>query len=89
MAGIEDIVRKIVREEVRAALAEWVQALPEQEAKAGGELLSVPSAAEVLGVAESTLRNWRADRKDPPAVRVGRLVKYRRGDLEEWVAAQR
>ena len=51
-----------------------------------GRLLSLKEAAVYLDVAEATLRDWRVDRKGPPAVKFGRLVKYRREDLDQWVS---
>lgn len=51
-------------------------------------LLSLREAADVLGVKEATLRDWRVDRKGPPAVKYGRLVRYRPSDLDQWIADQ-
>lgn len=51
-----------------------------------GRLLSLREAATYLDVKEATLRDWRVDRKGPPAVKYGRLVKYRREDLDQWIA---
>lgn len=47
-------------------------------------------AADLIGFSPSTLQKWRHF-KDPGApafVRVGRSVRYRVADLEEWAAAQ-
>jgi predicted DNA-binding transcriptional regulator AlpA len=36
-----------------------------------------------------TLRRWRLEHGySPPTVRVGRFVRYRRSDVEAWIAAQ-
>lgn len=51
-----------------------------------GRLLSLREAAVYLDVAEATLRDWRVDRKGPPAVKYGRLVKYRVADLDQWIS---
>ena len=42
-------------------------------------------AAEYLGVAVGTLRNWTSARYVPFARR-GRVVRYRREELDEWLA---
>jgi len=48
------------------------------------ELLDTKEAAEFLGIKKSTLYEWVIQRKIPH-IKVGRLVKFRRKDLEEWL----
>ena len=48
-------------------------------------LWSVADVAEYLGVPVKTLYQWRYMREGPPALRVGRHVRYRRRDVERWV----
>ncbi|NJL71925.1 MAG: helix-turn-helix domain-containing protein [Candidatus Competibacteraceae bacterium] len=51
------------------------------------ELLSRKEAASYLGVAEQTLAIWKCTRRyNLPCVKVGRLVKYRRADLDKFIA---
>ena len=40
-----------------------------------------------LNVPEGTLRNWRYHRKGPKYVRVENHVRYRRRDVEQYLAA--
>lgn len=51
-------------------------------------LLTVREAARELRLAPATLTKWRA-RKQPqlPFVRLGRCVRYRRVDLDAYIAA--
>lgn len=42
------------------------------------------AAAGYLGCSEATLRLWRAQGRGPKWFHVGRLVKYRKTDLDEW-----
>lgn len=52
-------------------------------------LLSRKEAADFLGVKEVTLAIWKCtQRNDLPVVKVGRLAKYRYGDLLEFVERQ-
>jgi excisionase family DNA binding protein len=53
------------------------------------ELLLTPKeAAEFLGVPSGTLAQWRSERRGPPYIKLeDRLVRYRRSDLEEYLAA--
>ena len=51
------------------------------------DLLTAIEAAEFIGVQVQTLAVWRTTgRYSLPFVRVGRLIKYRRSDLEKWLA---
>ena len=49
-------------------------------------LLSRKEAADYLGVKEVTLAIWKSTKRYPiPVVKVGRLARYRFGDLLEFV----
>jgi predicted DNA-binding transcriptional regulator AlpA len=49
--------------------------------------LRTPEAAEFLGVAPATLEKWRYERSDgPPFRKLGTVVVYDLGDLEQWLA---
>jgi excisionase family DNA binding protein len=49
-------------------------------------LLDTQAASDLLGVEPRTLEGWRLRGGGPPYVKVGRLVRYRRADLDRWVA---
>lgn len=50
------------------------------------ELLSIPDLQDLLGgVARRTVIGWRDRGILPPALKVGRLVRWRRGDIEAWI----
>jgi len=54
---------------------------------AEGPLWTPPQAASFLGVAVQTLAVWRSYRRhNLPYVKVGNLVRYRKSDLEKWLA---
>jgi hypothetical protein len=42
-------------------------------------------AAKYLGVSEAWLRKARQDKADPPYVRIGRTIIYRKADLDEFL----
>jgi excisionase family DNA binding protein len=44
-------------------------------------------AAEYLRSSESTLAKKRLNGDGPPFVRIGRAIRYRRSDLDAWMAA--
>ncbi len=50
-----------------------------------GELLNSEQAANVLGVRPQTLACWRLYGKGPAFAKIGRLVRYDRRTLEDWV----
>jgi excisionase family DNA binding protein len=50
------------------------------------KLLSRDEAADLLGVSKGTLEVWACtDRYDLPFVKIGRLAKYRRADLNKFI----
>jgi excisionase family DNA binding protein len=52
------------------------------------ELLDENGAAAYLRLKRQTLSAWRCHHQGPPFVRVGRLVRYRKGDLDAWLDKQ-
>jgi excisionase family DNA binding protein len=50
-------------------------------------LLTIQEAAELLRVKRSTLYTW-VHRHQIPSQKVGKLVRFHRGDLEGWLKAQ-
>lgn len=52
-------------------------------------LLTPQEVATRLGVSTTTLSTWRCTKRYPlPYVKVGRLVRYRHGDVEAFEAAR-
>jgi len=50
------------------------------------ELLTRREAAAYIGVSEQTLAIWKcSSRYDLPVIKVGRLVKYRRSELDAFL----
>jgi excisionase family DNA binding protein len=45
--------------------------------------------ADYLQVAVGTLRRWRTEGTGPPALRVGRTIRYRRSDVDRWLERER
>lgn len=53
------------------------------------DLLTEAEAAEMLGMAKGTLRNWRHSGQGPKYLIVGaRVIRYRTSDLLEFVERQ-
>lgn len=57
---------------------------PEASAASGG-LVDRVQAAEVLMVKPATMADWALKGFGPPMVKIGRLVRYRRSDLEKYL----
>lgn len=51
------------------------------------EALNPRQAARYLGCQDSTLRAWRASGFGPGFYRLGRLIRYRRAELDRWITA--
>ena len=41
-----------------------------------------------LGISSVTATKWRAKAEGPPFIKVGRLVRYRRTDVDAWLASR-
>lgn len=55
----------------------------------GADLLDDHAAAELLDVSPGTLSVWRSTgRYALPFLKIGRKVRYRRADLEAWIAGR-
>ena len=53
------------------------------------KLLTRREAADFLGLRAQTLATWAMTGKyNLPTIKVGRSVRYRRSDLERWLAAR-
>jgi excisionase family DNA binding protein len=51
--------------------------------------LSTTDAANYLGITTGTLNVWRCTKRyQIPYIKVGRLVKYRRSDLDTWLESR-
>lgn len=56
---------------------------------AAPEYLSTREAARYTGYSPLTLRQWRHEGDGPPHCGEGRRVRYRRADLDAWLATNR
>ena len=56
---------------------------------AAEQLLTVDEVAALLQVPKSTLYYWRYQRQGPPAVRIGRALRYRTTDINAFVECSR
>ncbi|MHB1927491.1 MAG: helix-turn-helix domain-containing protein [Leptospirillum sp.] len=52
------------------------------------EYLPPKKVCQILSVKEQTLACWRLYGENLPFIRVGRLVRYRRSDIETWLTSQ-
>lgn len=48
--------------------------------------INLEEAAEYLGVKPATVRTW-IKSKDLPAHRIGKLWKFKRSEIDEWVTS--
>lgn len=52
------------------------------------DLMTTKEVAERLHISEATCRWWRHVKQGPPSFKVCGAVRYRRADVEAWLAAQ-
>ena len=63
--------------------------VPSQSQKPASDLYTREEAAAYLGVTESTLAVWKCTgRYNLPCVMVGRIPRYRKSDLDAWIASR-
>jgi excisionase family DNA binding protein len=51
-------------------------------------LISAQELAEYLDVPVATVYAWRYRRQGPPGLRVGKHLRYRSIDVDEWIESQ-
>jgi DNA binding domain protein, excisionase family len=51
--------------------------------------ISLEQAAEYLNIKPVTLRKWIRNRDDIPAHQIGKLWKFKKAELDEWVNSGR
>lgn len=62
--------------------------MPDADNSTQNMLLTPIKAAEYLKLAQNTLSVWRSTkRQEIPYIKLGRSVRYRLSDLDEWLAA--
>jgi excisionase family DNA binding protein len=64
--------------------------VPRSQSRSGNEMLTSEEAAKYLGINKHTLGVWRSTKRyNVPVIKVGRAVRYKRSDLELWLATRR
>jgi predicted DNA-binding transcriptional regulator AlpA len=48
-------------------------------------MLNEKQTAEALGVSVAALRKWRFQGRGPAYIKLGKLVRYRREDIDQWL----
>jgi excisionase family DNA binding protein len=51
----------------------------------GQELLTIGDLAKLLKISKSTVYSWRHQGRTPPALKVGRHVRFRYADVQRWL----
>ena len=62
--------------------------MSERERNSDAEFLTVDEVASLLRVHSQTVRRWVRD-ESIPYVRAGRRIRFRRSDVQEWLASGR
>ena len=52
------------------------------------EAMDIRAAANYIGCSAAGLRSWRSHGRGPRYYRAGRLVRYRKSDLDKWIEKQ-
>ena len=49
------------------------------------QVLDINDAAELIGVTVACMRKWKREKRGPTYFQAGRLIRYRRADVENWI----
>lgn len=49
--------------------------------------IGIEEAAEYLGIKPVTLRSWIKKKDDLPVYRIGKLWRFKRSELDDWVSS--
>jgi excisionase family DNA binding protein len=52
------------------------------------KLIGVKELSDYIGIPERTLREWNYKGIGPKSYRVGRWLKYRKSEVDEWLETQ-
>lgn len=63
-----------------------MQSAPTNQARAGAEWMTPEQVAEMLQVSVKALATWRCGGTGPQYARLARFVRYRRADVEAFMA---
>jgi excisionase family DNA binding protein len=58
------------------------------EAASSNNALSLEQASDYIGVSEAAMRSWKRGGKGPAFFRAGKLLKFRKSDLDAWIEAR-
>lgn len=87
-AGQSEGTTRLTAEEISVQVLPVPRTIKESR-DSGPELMTRAEAAEYLGTSAATLATWACTRSvEVPFVKVGRLVRYRRRDLDTWLDSQ-
>lgn len=82
--AIEKAIEKAFQERLEPLLAQFVKA---KSADLEEEFWPTDRAAKHLGVAPATMAFWRFENRGPRFHRFGAAVRYRKGELDQFVEA--
>ena len=52
------------------------------------QLLTPEQVSEILSIPRATLYAWRTRGKGPAAIKIGKHLRYRQGELDAWLLRQ-
>ncbi len=58
-----------------------------KKANENDSYIGIDEAAEYLGIKPVTLRNWLRKENNIPALKIGKLWKFKKAELDEWVSS--
>lgn len=75
--------------ELLASIAADVRAMAQASKETRSPLMTCEQMSELLGCATRTLRRMEHEGEIPRCIHVGGLKRWRRGEVEKWLAGKR
>lgn len=69
---------------------QWAGAAPSSPVGAApnSQFIDERQLCAELGISSVTATKWRARAEGPPFIKIGRLVRYRRSDIDAWLVSR-
>lgn len=86
---LESILPPIVNSAVEAALQKLTDEVAEARPAEYPDNLTTEQTAKYLQCSTQRIEIWRHHGEGPPYIKLGRMVRYRKSDLDEWIESHK
>jgi predicted DNA-binding transcriptional regulator AlpA len=81
-----EVVEPLIQQAIEKHLSRLILLQSNKQSSQSNQLIGRQEISRHFGVSLTTISNWDKCNKLPPKIKQGRLVYYRKKDLEEWIS---